>query len=64
MIGTRAKRSLTADKATKPVSAGPNADLEAWHDQKTRQAIKEAEAGDFATPDEVKRVVRRYIPGG
>ncbi len=64
MTKTRTKRPLTLDEATKPTSAEPDADLEAWQDQKTRQAIKEAEAGDFATPEEVRTVVRKYVPDG
>jgi predicted transcriptional regulator len=45
------------------VSTEPDAALEAWQDQKTRQAIKEANAGDFVAPEEVKRVLCRYFPG-
>ena len=42
----------------------PDADLEAWQDEQTRKAIKEADAGDFATAEEVKATVRKHVPNG
>lgn len=65
MTDTRAsKRPLTLDEATKPATAKPDAALEAWQDEQTRRAIKEADAGDFATAEEVKATVRKYVPRG
>ncbi len=56
------KKPLTIDQATKPVAKQPTASDEAWHDQQTRKAIKEADAGDFATPEELKKIIRKYVP--
>lgn len=58
------KRPITLDEATLPVTEEPSAELQAWHDAETRQAIEEADVGDFATPEEVRAVIRKYVPHG
>ena len=35
-------------------------DMEAWQIQEVQQAIGEANAGDFATEEEVEAVVKKY----
>ena len=52
------------DEATKPVTKKPSADVQAWHDKQTRKAIEEADAGDFATDEEVEATVRKFVPNG
>ena len=54
--------SLTLEEATQPLTEEPSAGIRAWQDEQTRQAIREADAGDFATAEEVKAVIRRYVP--
>ena len=56
------KRPLTLEEATQPLTEEPSAGIRAWQDEQTRQAIREADAGDFATAEEVKAVIRRYVP--
>ena len=51
------RKPLTLDEATKPATTKPDAELEAWQDEQTRKALKEADAGDFATAEEVKATV-------
>ncbi len=58
------EKPLTIDEATKPVATEPSADIQAWHDEQTRQAVKEADAGDFATAEELKTTIRKYVPHG
>lgn len=58
------EKPLTIDEATKPVTTEPSADTEAWHDEQTRQAIREADAGNFATAEELKTTIRKYVPHG
>lgn len=58
------KRPLTPAEATEPVAAEPSADVRAWQDRKVREAIKAADSGEFATADEVKATVRKYVPHG
>lgn len=58
------QRPLTLDEATKPTTAEPTAEVQAWQDAKVREAIKAADAGEFATAEEVKEVVRKYVPHG
>ncbi len=54
----------TPEEATRPVTKKPSAADRAWHDEQTREAIKEADAGDFATAEEVKTTVRKFVPHG
>ena len=63
MINTT-KRPLTIDEATKPVTTKPDADVRAWQDAKVKAAIKSADAGNFASAEEVRRVMRKYVPNG
>ena len=63
MTGTT-KRPLTIDEATKPVTIRPSAADQAWQDEQTRQAIKEADAEDFATAEELKATIRKFVPDG
>ncbi len=58
------EKPLTLDEATKPVVAEARADVQAWHDAQTRDAIKEADTGDFATAEELKATIRKYVPHG
>ena len=39
-------------------------DDQAWQDEQTRQAIKEADAGDFATAEELKATIQKFVPNG
>ena len=58
------RRPLTIDEATKPVTMKPSAAEQAWQDEQTRQAIKEADAGDFATAQELRTTIRKFVPNG
>lgn len=58
------KKLMSHDEATRLVSDACSAGDQAWHDAQTRQAIKEADAGDFATTDALKATVRKFIPNG
>ena len=57
-----AERPLTLDEATQPVTEEPSAEVRAWQDEQTRQAVREADAGDFATAEEVRAIIRKYVP--
>jgi len=35
-------------------------DMNEWHIQKIKQAIKEADAGNFATEEEVQAILRKF----
>ncbi len=58
------KRPLTIDEATKPVTTKPDADVQEWQDAKVKAAIKSADAGKFASAEDVRRVMRKYVPDG
>lgn len=55
---------LTLDEATKPTTTEPDAEVKAWQDEQTRQALKEADAGDFATAQELKATIRKFVRNG
>ncbi len=59
-----AKKPPSIEEATKPVTEQPSADDQAWQDEQTRQAIKEADAGDFATAEELKATIQKFVPNG
>jgi len=46
------------------VTKEPSADVKAWQDAKVRTALKAADAGEFASPEELKATVRKYVPHG
>jgi len=50
--------------APPPLTAGSAQTLEAWQDEQTRRAIAEADAGDFATSEEVEATIRKFVPHG
>lgn len=63
-MGDTDQRPLTLGEATEPADAKPTADVMAWQDEQTRRAIKEADAGDFASAEEMKSTVRKFVPNG
>lgn len=58
------QKPLTFDEATSPSDLEPSAEVETWQDAKVRAAIKAADAGDFATHEEVMDVISKYVPHG
>ena len=63
-MSDKEQKPMTLDQATKPVTKKPESELEAWQDEQTRKAIEEADAGDFATAEEMKATVRKFVPDG
>ena len=53
------QKPLTVDEATKPT-----AEVKAWKDEQTRRALKEADAGDFASAEELKATIGKFVPNG
>ena len=49
------------DEATKPVTRALGARAQAWQDSQTREALGEADAGLFATHDEVVATIRKFV---
>jgi predicted transcriptional regulator len=58
---TRTEPRPTLDELTRPAGAPRDSALQAWHDAETRKAMAEADAGDFATADEVTATVRKFV---
>ena len=63
-MATLKDRPLSLNQATKPVTERRNAEDRAWQDAQTREAIREADAGDFATTEELRATVRKFVPDG
>ncbi len=57
---TSTKPHPSLDELTRPVLAPRHVATQAWHDGETRKAMVEADAGDFATAEEVKASVRKF----
>ena len=58
------QRPKSVEEATIPATTQASGELKAWQDAKVRQAVKEADAGDFAMAEEVKATVRKFVPNG
>ena len=58
------QRPLTLDEATTPQPESTDPDYLAWKDAKVRAAIKSADAGKFASKEDVRRVMKKYVPNG
>ena len=63
-MSTTDRKPMTPEAAVTPVAGAPDADLRAWQDEKVRRGLKAADEGRFATPDQLRKVVRKYVPNG
>jgi predicted transcriptional regulator len=63
-MSSTTKRLTTLAEAIQPMPEARGPKDEAWHDAQTRQALKEAEAGDFASVAEVEATVRKFVRHG
>lgn len=52
------------DRAAKSPAKKLGSEDQAWQDDQTRKAIEEADAGDFATAEELKGMIRKFVPHG
>ena len=55
---------MTVDEATKPVATEPSAEVKAWQDAKVCAAIDAADAGKFATAEQLRAIIRKYVRHG
>ncbi len=58
------KPPLTVDEAINPTSEEPTAEVTAWQEAQIRRGIAAADAGKFVTDEELKAIVRKYLPHG
>lgn len=56
--------SMTAAEAIASSPIEASADLRVWQEKKIRAGLRDADAGRFATPEQVRTLVQRYIPSG
>lgn len=57
-------RPPTTKDETQPASGQPEADIEAWQDRQVRKGIEAVKQGRFATPEQVRRVIQKYVLDG
>jgi len=57
-----ANKPPSIKKAIKPVTEQQDASDQAWQDKQTRKAVEEADAGDFATAEELKATIDKFVP--
>lgn len=61
---TTTQKPISFDDAIFPAAHDAPADVRAWQAEKIRAGLKDADEGRFASPDEVKAVIQKYIPNG
>lgn len=54
----------TTEDAIASTIEEPSADVRAWQVENIKRGLKAADEGRFASPEAVKRVVRKHIPNG
>ncbi|MBW9056672.1 hypothetical protein [Rhizobium mesosinicum] len=57
-------KPLSFDDATFPPLQEATADVRAWQAEKIKAGLKDADAGRFASAEEVKAVIQKFIPNG
>lgn len=55
---------MSFDDATFPTLQEATADVRAWQEEKIKAGLKDADGGNFASPEEVKAVIQKFIPHG
>jgi predicted transcriptional regulator len=55
---------LSADEATSPVTEDASAEVRAWQRAKIKAGLKAADEGRFASPDNVRTTIQKFIPNG
>lgn len=58
------QKPLSFDDATFPASGEATADVRAWQAEKIKVGLKDADEGRFASPDEIKATIQKFIPNG
>ena len=63
-MSTTDNKPMTPDAAVSPAGETPDAELRDWQDEKVRRGLKAADEGRFATPEQLRKTVRKYVPNG
>ncbi len=58
------ERPLTFDEAAFPDKGTAGLDIDKWHIAKIKAGLKQADEGRFATSEQVKAVIQKFIPNG
>ncbi len=58
------KRPLTFEEAMQPTTEQPSKEVLAWQEKEILRGLKEADAGDFATAEEVRATILKFVPHG
>jgi predicted transcriptional regulator len=58
------ERPLTFDEAAFPDRGAVSMDIDTWHIAKIKAGLKQADEGRFATSEQVKAVIQKFIPNG
>lgn len=58
------RKPLSLDDATFPRMQDATADVRAWQAEKIKAGLKDADAGRFASREEVRSVIQKFIPNG
>ena len=58
------QKPISFDEATFPAAQEASADVRAWQAEKIKAGLKDADEGRFATAEEMKATIQKFIPNG
>jgi predicted transcriptional regulator len=61
---SKVQKPISFDEATFPATEEPAADVRAWQAEKIKAGLNDADEGRFATADEMKSTIQKFIPIG
>jgi predicted transcriptional regulator len=61
---SKGQKPISFDEATFPATEEPAADVGAWQAKQIKAGLKDADEGRFATTEEMKATLQKFIPIG
>lgn len=55
---------ITTPDAVPPLPDEATAEVRAWQAEKIKTGLRDADAGRFASPEDVRSVIQQFIPNG
>lgn len=56
--------AMTIADALAPSAVEATAEVHAWQAEKIKAGLRDADAGRFVTPEQVRAMVQKFIPNG
>lgn len=58
------QKPLSFDDAVFPATDEPSADVLAWQAEKIKAGLADADAGRFASKEEIRAIIQKFVPNG